>query len=167
MSFFDEKFRDLLRPEIESKGYHLVKVYFQNKKSSDGILRVDVERMNLESVDTRDCIILTKLILGLLEKNDPVPNVEYCVEVGSPGVERELLSLEDYKRFTGRDIVFRPKVGTSIFNWLLNKGLKKVYGSIVGVDNNRITFSLKDLRDKEEEITICYDDIGRANLVFV
>jgi len=63
-----------------------------------------------EGVTMEDCVAFTKLINPALDAADPIPEA-YCLEVQSPGVERELTRPEHFARCEGwpvRVTLFRP-----------------------------------------------------------
>ena len=99
---------------------------------------VDAKRMGV-SLD--ECVELTHLISPLLDVTSPVSG-EYRLEVGSPGIERKLVTIDNFKKSVGENISFgmlKDKV----------KGLlQKVEGSklFVFVDNEIIEFEFNEIK---------------------
>jgi ribosome maturation factor RimP len=64
-----------------------------------------------ESVSIEDCAEVSREIGTILDVEDPLP-AAYTLEVSSPGLDRPLRGLDDYRRFVGRlaKIVMREKV---------------------------------------------------------
>ncbi len=54
-----------------------------------------------ESVSIEDCEYVSREIGTILDVEDPLP-ATYTLEVSSPGLDRPLRGLEDYRRFAGR-----------------------------------------------------------------
>ena len=87
----------------------------------------------------------------VLDSEDFIPS-RYVLEVSSPGIERELYSLGDFVKFTGR--LAKVKTKTAI------DAQKTFVGPITGVDGNRITI---DDRTKGT-VSFDYSDVDKANL---
>ncbi len=92
-------------------------------------------------VSLDECVELTHLISPLLDVTPPVSG-EYRLEVGSPGIERKLVTLDHFKMSVGENISFgmqKDKI----------KGLlQKVEGSklFVVVDDELIEFEFNDIK---------------------
>ena len=54
-----------------------------------------------ESVSIEDCEQVNRELSTILDVEDPLP-FAYTLEVSSPGLDRPLRGLEDYRRFAGR-----------------------------------------------------------------
>jgi ribosome maturation factor RimP len=54
-----------------------------------------------ESVSIEDCEQVNREISTILDVEDPLP-FAYTLEVSSPGLDRPLRGIEDYRRFAGR-----------------------------------------------------------------
>jgi ribosome maturation factor RimP len=55
----------------------------------------------LAGVTHSDCEVFSRDFGTVLDVEDLVPGAEYTLEVSSPGLDRKLHSLDDYRRFTG------------------------------------------------------------------
>jgi ribosome maturation factor RimP len=53
------------------------------------------------SMTVEDCASLSQALSAVLDVEDPIHG-EYTLEVSSPGIDRPLMSLEDFARFAGR-----------------------------------------------------------------
>ena len=73
-------------------------------------LRVRIDRP--EGVTLADCERVSKSLSALLDQADPLPT-RYDLEVSSPGAERPLRNLEEYRRFIGRRANVRHRLGDS------------------------------------------------------
>jgi ribosome maturation factor RimP len=94
------------------------------------------------------CVELTHLISPLLDVTPPVSG-EYRLEVGSPGIERKLTTLEHFKKSVGEDVSINSKSSGKI------KGvLDKVDGSKIFIKSNEDSFELD------------FDDITKAKTYF-
>ena len=115
-------------------GYGLEIFDVQFRREAPGmVLRVQIDRPGPASVE------------------DVVPTA-YTLEVSSPGLDRPLRQLDDYRRFTGRlaKIVVREKVdGQGFFR-----------GKIAGVEGRDVLIDADDRRTHRVPL----DVISRANL---
>src|ERR1700739_765888 len=69
---------------------------------------------HLSGVTHEDCQSFSRDFGTLLDVEDLVPGSEYTLEVSSPGLDRRLHGLEDYRRFTGSLVkvrTFEPIAG--------------------------------------------------------
>ena len=79
----------------------------QSRRETGGhVVRVFIDRPGPsatpdDSVSLEDCEQVNREIGTILDVEDPLP-IAYTLEVSSPGLDRPLRSLDDYRRFTGR-----------------------------------------------------------------
>jgi ribosome maturation factor RimP len=79
----------------------------QSRREASGhVVRVFIDRPGPaatpeESVSIEDCEQVNREISTILDVEDPLP-FAYTLEVSSPGLDRPLRDLEDYRRFAGR-----------------------------------------------------------------
>jgi len=76
------------------------------RETSGQVIRIFIDRPGPaatpeESVSIEDCAEVSREIGVILDVEDPVP-FAYTLEVSSPGLDRPLRGLEDYRRFAGR-----------------------------------------------------------------
>ncbi len=106
------------------------------------IYRVNVTAK--EGVSLDQCVEVTKLLSPLLDVTPPVSG-EYRLEVGSPGIERKLKTLDHFKHSVGE------KVKITTVDKL------KIRGEIVRVEDDTITvddtISLRDVSIKFSEVS--------------
>jgi len=151
MSKMINQLKKIIKPIVKLNDLDLVDIEYI-KEGQNWILRIFVE--NEQSELTIDQLSnLSRLISQKLDEVDPIEK-KYFLEVSSPGLERPLKKIKDYKRFSGESIkisTYRKINGTKVF-----------IGKLVGIDKNQVvTINLKDT-DKKMEID--YSDIARANL---
>ena len=73
---------------------------------SGQVIRVFIDRPGPaatpeESVSIEDCVEVSRELGTILDVEDPLP-FTYTLEVSSPGLDRPLRGVEDYRRFAGR-----------------------------------------------------------------
>jgi ribosome maturation factor RimP len=107
------------------------------------VLRVLIDRPGPaaraeESVSVEDCAKVSRDLSALLDVEDIVA-AAYTLEVSSPGLDRPLRNLDDYRRFAGRraKVVMREPVdGQAYFKGRLD-GVDAGAVMIVGDDGRR------------------------------
>jgi len=150
MSVVDQ-LRELIEPIVKVNDLDFVDIEYI-KEGENWILRVFVE--NEEGELTIDQLSnLSRLISQKLDEEDPIDK-RYFLEVSSPGVERPLRKVKDYKRFAGEEI----KIST--YRKINNS--KEFIGKLIGIDENKV-ITIK-LKDTDEEMEIDYSDVSKANL---
>ena len=134
---------------IEELGYECVQVLFV-RESEKLILRVLFDSMG--GINVRDCEIVSRKVSRMLDEefDEKIPE-RYSLETSSPGIERPLLSVADYARFSGQKA--RLRLGPK----------KSITGKIVGMDESGENVVI-ECEEIEQKISLA--DITRANLVW-
>src|SRR5947209_15403591 len=101
--------RELFEPTLTFLGYELYDLTLTGT-GGHTTLRVRIDRP--EGVTLADCERVSKSLGALLDTADPLPT-RYDLEVSSPGAERPLRNLDEYRRFVGRRANVRYRVGDS------------------------------------------------------
>src|SRR3954470_6795205 len=88
-----------------SYGLEIFDVSFR-REGPGMVLRVRIDRPGPaasaeESVSVADCANVSRDLSAILDVDDVVP-VAYTLEVSSPGLDRALRGIDDYRRFAGR-----------------------------------------------------------------
>jgi ribosome maturation factor RimP len=141
-------FNALFEPVIDSMGYELVGVEFVGSEHN-GILRVYIDKPGGVTID--DCAQVSHQLSALLDVEDPIGH-RYSLEVSSPGIDRPLFKLDDYRRFVG--LRARIKLATPL------QGRRNFTGQLRGVEDDRVLIEV----DKELH-ELPWPDIARAHLV--
>ena len=89
------------------------------------ILSNEVEDGKRKGVSLDECVELTHLISPLLDVTPPVSG-EYRLEVGSPGIERKLTTLDHFKKSIGDNVS------------LVLGEKEKVRGKLIKVEGNKL-----------------------------
>jgi ribosome maturation factor RimP len=138
-------------------GYGLEIFDVQFRREAPGmVLRVQIDRPGPaasaeESVSVDDCARVSRDLSAILDVEDVVP-IAYTLEVSSPGLDRPLRQLDDYRRFAGRRakiVVRQPVDGQGFFR-----------GTLGGVDGREVLIDGEDRRTHRVPV----DLITRANL---
>lgn len=109
---------ELGAPIAEQLGLDIWDVRFV-KEGADWILRYFVDKDGGVGID--DCVAFSRAINPVLDEADPI-GPSYCLEVSSPGVERELTRPEHFEVCDGCAVIvrlIRPQEGQKEFAGLL------------------------------------------------
>ncbi len=139
----------LIGPTVEGMGYSLVRVQILGRSRLR--LQIMAERMDGESMLVDDCATLSRAVSAVLDVEDPITDA-YTLEVSSPGIDRPLVRLADFDRFSG----FEAKVEMA----LAIDGRRRFQGRLLGTEGDAVR-----LRMEEVEVLLPYADIRQAKLV--
>ena len=124
--------RALAQPVAASLGLGLWDVRFL-KEGATWYLRIFIDKPGGVSID--DCVDMTHALNPVLDEADPIEQA-YCLEVSSPGIERELTRDEHFEAYLGAKIkvrTIRPVDGARDFS-----------GTLEAFDNGQITLRTAD-----------------------
>ena len=111
---------------------------------------VEIMIESSQGVTINTCADVTKIAQNII-KLDRLINIDYSIEVSSPGINRPLFNIKDFIKYQGEKAFVELK--RSINNQKRFTGEYKVI-------NKKITFP-----NQENTIEISIDDIKKANLI--
>jgi ribosome maturation factor RimP len=94
----DDHLIKLARRVVEPMGYELVGARFHRQGNQGGLVRVYIDHP--AGIKIEDCTAVSRQLGALLDVEDPIPG-HYYLEVSSPGLDRPLLALDHFQRFSG------------------------------------------------------------------
>ena len=136
--------RALAEPFVEQLGLILWDVRFV-KEGASWYLRYLIDKEG--GVDIDDCVSLSRLINPVLDEKDPISQ-SYCLEVMSPGIERELVRPEHFEAYMECAIVvklIRPRDGVREFAGILTAYDEDGTVHLIDEDENALVFEKKDI----------------------
>lgn len=138
----------LLEPVINAMGFRLwgVEYLAQGKHS---VLRVYLDKEG--GIDIEDCAEASRQISSLLDVEDPIKG-EYTLEVSSPGLDRPLFTLDQFREYAGEYVSLRLRESFA--------GRRNFSGQIKAVDDDEVVLIAGD-----EEYILPYELIEKANVV--
>lgn len=125
---------EMVRPIAEENGLIVWDVRFE-KEGAMWYLRVFLDHME-RPVNITDCEAVTRPLNKLLDDTDPIPQT-YTLEVGSAGLERELIRETHFDACEGSKVrvrMIRP----------LDDGTKELVGTLCGCDKEQVTVQVGD-----------------------
>lgn len=164
-----ERLREIAAPVCEAHGLALVDARFASEHGGL-VLRVLIERPDQAEqpqagqppagagVSLADCQSVSRDLSTLLDVEGPdlLPG-RYRLEVGSPGLDRPLLTPQDFQRFAGREVRVRTSRAVA--------GRKQIEGVLQGLAGDCVKLRVA-LDHAEQELVVPLDEITKANLVF-
>lgn len=149
----NEKIWVAIEEPLQYVGYGLVRVNVVGGART--VVAIDIERLDDKAVTIDDCVEANRTISAILDVEDFIKN-KYTLEVSSPGEERPLLKISDFKRFCGREA--KIELHSS------QDGKKKMYGRISRIEEDRSGDIVYFIEDGSSEIAICYNNIKKASV---
>lgn len=143
-----KRLNEMLQPLVEDLGYEFVGLqYNANPKNSALVVYIDKPG----GIAVEDCETVSREIAALLDVEDPIPG-QYNLEVSSPGLDRPLFTLDQFKRFSGEEVqltAFAPV-----------NGRRKFKGRILGAADGTVR-----LEQDGSEVSLDFGNIAKARLV--
>ncbi len=132
----EEKVREIILPLLEMEQVHLVELEIHGKSGNQVVnIYADTD----QGITLAEITRLTREINDLLDMHDVIPGF-YRLNVSSPGVDRPLKALWEFRKNLGRElrVVFRE-----------NEQEKELTGKLLAAEEERILLQVKD-----EELSI-------------
>ena len=100
----EETVWNILTEPIKGLGYNLIRVKMIGSKK----LQIMAERSTDNGLDINDCVKISKFASVLFEKENTI-NFDFVLEVSSPGINRPLIKIDDYKNHLGSYVDIKLK----------------------------------------------------------
>ena len=144
-----DRISEIAARSTSNAGFELVHCQIAGTKRSP-ILRIFIDKPG--GVTIEDCATVSREMESVLDHEDLIPT-SYVLEVSSPGIERELFTIGDYKKFSGH--MARIKTSRPV------DGQRNFTGTIVSVNDDNI-----ELEDRTSgRIRIPFGSIVKGNLM--
>lgn len=120
------------------------------KEGADWILRIFIDKVG--GIAITDCEAMSHAINKPLDELDPIEQA-YCLEVSSPGIDRELVREEHFKAFLGAAVqikLIRP----------MEDGCRELTGKLKEYQDNGILIQM----DEGEDILLAKKDTASVRL---
>ncbi len=146
----EQKIYDLVKPVTDEMGYYLWDVSYM-KEGASWYLRIFIDCD--KGITIEDCEKVTEPVNKILDETDPIPQ-SYTLEVGSAGLERELLREEHFEVCEGDKVRIR---------FIRNvDGEKEISAFLKCADKNQVTVCDEDGNEKAFQLS----DIAFVKLWF-
>lgn len=149
MSVGVRNIRDVIEPVIQRLGFELWDCQL-HQQGQYSLLRIYIDGLNGNGVTLADCQKVSYEVGAILEVENAIKN-RYHLEISSPGLERNLITLQHFQRYVGRTVKIKLRIA--------HAGKKQVVGQIEKVVDGNIF-----LKTEDGVMNVTLDDIQRANL---
>ncbi|MEO8796963.1 MAG: ribosome maturation factor RimP [Polyangiaceae bacterium] len=155
-----DRIRAAAEPIVSAHGAELVNVELKTEQGG-WVLRVTIEKAGslaakattqAAAVDLEACADISRELSPALDVMDAIPQ-HYSLEVGTPGLERDLHTPAEFERFVGQKVKLRVTVP--------QRGQTVVIGEIASATATHL-----GLQDGGASYEIPFAEIAHANLVF-
>lgn len=143
--------KELIHPILDDHAVFLDDMEYV-KEGQDYFLRIFIDKPG--GVDLMDCSQVSEHISDLLDQHNPIKEA-YFLEVSSPGVEKPLVSPDDFKRHLNDNIFVSLYVHIN--------GEKEYEGRLIAFEDNIITVEYK-WKHTKKQVQIPFDKIAKARL---
>ena len=134
---------------VLKKDFFVLNLKLRQSKSTPNI-SVIVDSSKTVSVD--DCAYVSNVINDVLKVDEKFSDYkDFALEVSSPGINRELFTISDYKKYVGEKVQIKLKKSLN--------GVKNIKAKLIAVDDRFIEVS-----SRNETYTLEFDNIKKANL---
>jgi len=142
----EKRVAELVKPVVEKHGLVLFDVKYK-LQSGRWILTIVIDKLE-DYVSTKDCENVSYEVERILDSEDLIPG-RYYLEVSSPGLDRPLRSIDDFKRFVGS--YAKVKTTKTVRGYIRNVDTENEK-IVIEVDGKEITFDYKDIKSANLEI---------------
>ncbi|MBL4601198.1 MAG: ribosome maturation factor RimP [Emcibacteraceae bacterium] len=146
-----DKIAELIEPTIEQLGYELVRVQlFNSPEGGSSTLQIMAEAED-GTMTVEGCAKISREVSVIMDVEDPIDS-EYVLEVSSPGLDRPLTRLKDFKNYAGYEV--KVEMNKTVDN------RKRYRGKLLGIEDELILMSVDG-----EQHKFSFADIQKAKLV--
>ena len=140
----------MIAPSVESMGFRLVRVSLGG--GSRPVLQIMAEPADGSAMTVDHCADISRMVSALLDVEDPI-KLAYTLEVTSPGIDRPLITRDDFKRFAGFDVKFEAE--------RMIDGRKRFKGVLDGLDaEDRVLVT-----DEKGSAAVPFAEVRKAKLI--
>lgn len=144
----------IVGPVLQGLGFRLVRVKIIS--GNPPILQIMAERPD-GGFGIDECETASRAISPVLDVEDPISGA-YNLEMSSPGIDRPLVRVSDFERWSGHDVKVEMAVPL--------EGRKRFRGVLLGAEGDTARLRLPDApADAPDTVALPIADIGDARLV--
>ena len=146
-----QKLEQLAAPILEQAGIELVELSI-SLYMKEVALRLIID-LPQGGITVAQCSMVNRSLVEGIDANVILPEDGYSVEVSSPGLDRPLVNVKDFRRNLNKPIRF----------WLMEEqeGKKEHSGTLIAVDDKSLVVRLK----KNKEIILPLEQVIKGLLV--
>ncbi len=153
-SQLENNINTLIAEPLAEMGYDIVRINFSD--GDNKILQIMAERISDKQLNIDDCSKISRYISDIFDVEDIIAG-EYNLEVSSPGIDRPLVRKKDFDEY--KNNLFKATTKQPI------DGRRRYKGMLLGLSEDSDNVLLR-LNDTNEEISLPYNEIESAKLIF-
>ncbi|GGE46249.1 ribosome maturation factor RimP [Pullulanibacillus camelliae] len=150
-----ESAKELIEPILDDLDLELFDLKYV-KEGKNWFLRVFIDSPHGVDLDT--CTRVSERLSEALDQNEALIDDAYYLEVSSPGAERPLRGIEDFKKAVGKDV--------RLTTYEAIDGHKEIEGRLVSAAEDGVTVSVKH-KTRVTDIQVPIDKIANARLAII
>lgn len=143
------RIQDLIEPTITDMGFDVVRVQVSGGQTIK--VQIMAEPSSGGNMTVDDCARISRAVSAVMDVEDPIVDA-YTLEVSSPGLDRPLVRLQDFDRFSG----FEAKIELQ----RVVDGRRKFSGRLIGTADENVSIDISG-----ETVSVAFDDIAKAKLI--
>lgn len=147
--------KEMINPYLKEHAIYLYDVEMENI-GKDLVLRILIEKED-DTMDLDTCVSVSEYIGALLDKEDLIKD-EYNLEVCSPGTDRPLNNLDDYKRALNKAVQIE-------LNEPIN-GIDGFIGILTTINELDLVVEYK-VKNLKKKVNIPFTNIKKANTTVI
>ena len=130
MASKETQLHELIVPVVESLGYVLWGIEY-SAQGRHTLLRIYIDHENGVNVD--DCATVSRQVSAVMDVEDPISQ-EYTLEVSSPGMDRPLFTLDQYRSYINEWVDIRLRMPF--------EGRRKFKGVLVNIEDQDVVIQV-------------------------
>lgn len=143
-----DQLSEIISPVVTSLGFLFWGLEYVSQ-GRNSIIRIFID--SDEGIGIEDCAKVSHQVSAIMDVEDPISG-EYTLEVSSPGMDRLLFTLEQFKAHLNNIVELRLRMPF--------EGRRKFKGQLTGVEGDEIVIYVDN-----EEYLLPIDSIDRAQVV--
>ncbi|AOF54370.1 ribosome maturation factor RimP [Rodentibacter caecimuris] len=148
MATLEQNLQEILQSSIEDLGCELWGIECQ-RAGRFMTVRIFIDKNGGVTID--DCADVSRQVSAILDVEDPIAD-KYNLEVSSPGLDRPLFTLAQYKRYLGEEILIHLRIP------MMER--RKWQGKLARIENDMLILKVDD-----QEHTFVFGNIQKANVI--
>ncbi|WP_288062896.1 ribosome maturation factor RimP [Rodentibacter caecimuris] len=148
MATLEQNLQEILQSSIEDLGCELWGIECQ-RAGRFMTVRIFIDKKGGVTID--DCADVSRQVSAILDVEDPIAD-KYNLEVSSPGLDRPLFTLAQYKRYLGEEILIHLRIP------MMER--RKWQGKLARIENDMLILKVDD-----QEHTFVFGNIQKANVI--
>lgn len=147
-----ERLRVISRETVEATGFEFVHAEAAGSKRRP-VIRIYIDKPGGITLD--DCADASRAIEQRLDADDLMPSA-YILEVSSPGIERGLYRIDDFKKFEGHSVRLKTieKInGKASFTGLIN-GVEGDSVAVIDRDSGRVVIDIGNIKQANLKVDL-------------